>query len=266
MKKKLFLLAVFYSVGVCVFAQQQGENLYNKPKPIKGIKLSMNTGFLLSNMIGKSTVDHATFYADYDNLKGFYSARTSAYSGRSFFYGYKFGIGILMEFNKLLALGIDINYEGKGCRIPASVQYVIYDESGNRFTKKVKLTESAKFRLHYLILPMKMEIRYKMFYAISGIYTGFLLDAKGSANFLFNNSYVKLNYNRKSRYSLIDFGTLLSLGICIPLSLNDFLKISIGGEWSIIDMKNRRFIVNGKTFPSYNQSYNIELKYERKIK
>jgi hypothetical protein len=45
MKKKLFLLGIFYFTCACLFAQQQEENLHNKQQQAKGIKLSMNTVF-----------------------------------------------------------------------------------------------------------------------------------------------------------------------------------------------------------------------------
>jgi hypothetical protein len=267
MKKKLFLLGIFYFTCVCIFAQQQEENLHNKQQQAKGIKLSMNTGFLLSNMFGKGTVDDVSISTDYDNVKGYYGGRTNGSSGKYFLPGHTFGIGIVMCFNKMLALDIDINYKGKGCRIPvSSIDYGIYDEIGNYITKKIELTEFAKYRLHYLTVPVKIEICYKMFYVTSGIYTGFLLNAKESVNFPLNNFYVKFN-DKKDRYGLIDFGVLLTLGICIPLSLNDFLKIGIGGEWSVIDIRKKGLLgVRYPIPPFYNQSYNLELKYERKIK
>ncbi|MDR2980304.1 MAG: hypothetical protein LBV02_07705 [Bacteroidales bacterium] len=88
----------------------------------KEIKLSINAGFHLSNMIGKgvqkgdnifisaySTNDSPDWYECYGLYAGGYNGLLP---------GYKFGLGITFDMNTFFAWGFDLNFETKGCRIP----------------------------------------------------------------------------------------------------------------------------------------------------
>jgi hypothetical protein len=254
--KKILVCSLILLLVISGYAQETA----------KGLKLSCNAGCMLSNMIGKGCVDNAEVYGGLS----YYTHYTNASAGRKFLAGYKFGLGIAFDFTQIISLDLDINYEEKGCLIPVNKIWLgkgSFDEHGNYEEDYVSVKAFSKIRLRYFVVPIKTEIRYKMFYVAPGIYTAFLVDAQDYGAFHLKNQEIIINTKRTWKYSFLDFGVLLNIGIAVPLSLNDFLKIGIGGAWNITNIKKRegkRFDVVEASF--YNQSYSLEVKYERKIK
>lgn len=241
--KKISLLFIGLFCSLLCFSQDNGI----------GIRLGINTGLTYSNMFGKGVSNETSVYYFYDGDG--YSNRKA---GKNFIPGFQGGVGINLDFNKTFSLGIDVNYEEKGCRIPISdVKY-----------ETVNITvsdEYAKKKLRYLVLPVKMEVRYKMLYANVGVYTGVLLDADDKVNLSLGDQEVV--FNNDTRYSLIDFGATVGVGVSIPLSQKDFLKIGISGDWNLTGVDQRGMLddISGR-IPYYNQSLKFGIRYERKVK
>jgi hypothetical protein len=245
-----------------VLAQQQDiEN-----KIVKGIKLSFRTGFLLSNMIGEGVSDHASIQARLDN-KNEYIGKIPINVGKKLLPGCKAGFGIVLDFHKTVAIDVGIDYEMKGWKTPVSTvsletEYINAD--GLHKGEYINVTETASRAMHYITVPVKAEIRYKLFYCSPGFYSGVLLYANDFGQINAENKKILITKERTQIYTRFDLGLLINMGVSVPLSEKDFLKIGIGGAWSVVNIARR---MPGVTFyPIYNQSFNLELKYERKIK
>lgn len=206
---------------------------------------SINAGISFSNTIGKGTVDESFLNGNPPD------SYTNSSAGRNFIIGKKFGIGLIKDLNKKFSIGLDVNYEEKGCRIPISnIWYHGTSEA---------VDEHSNIKLKYIVLPLKLETRFKLIYIESGIYAGILLDADdyGTIN------GVRFERDKDSRYSLLDIGVLLGIGKRIPLSDNNTIQLGINGNWNITGNDGRSMTPGYDHW--YNQSFNLEVRFQRKI-
>lgn len=208
-------------------------------------RFTINTGVTLSNAIGKGTDKES-------NLNGYPpDCYTNGSAGTHFILGKKFGVGFIKDLNKKFSIGLDINYEEKGSRIPVS--FIWYD--GN----PLAIDEKSNIRLKYIVLPLKLETRLKKMYLESGIYAGVLIDADdyGTINGIY------FERDKDGRYSRMDIGVGVGIGKRIPLSSKSILKVGIKGNWNVTNNESRGMTPGGEFW--FNQSFNFEIRFERKM-
>ena len=277
MKKVLLLSIVLNFANIYIFAQQQVSSKEAR-NAAKGMRLNINAGFHFSNMIGKSIQkddnlflnihnenDHTIYYDNYNLNAGGYIRLLP---------GYKFGLGITFDVTEYFACGFDLNFQTKGCLIPMKELIVSYYNTSTYpfYTSEceVKRFSASKFhskiRLNYIVIPIKTEFKYKKFYCMPGIYTGFLINATNTTKFNFEEKQYNLRYNVSHHYSLIDFGILLNTGFCFPFLKRHFIRVGLFGEWNISGTKSRQLDGAGRYSFFCNQVFGLEFKYEIKIK
>ena len=124
----------------------------------------------------------------------------------------------------------------------------------------------SKIRLNYIVIPTRVEFKYKNFYLMPGIYTGFLLNAVNTTQFDYEDRTFNIRHTPTSHYSRIDFGVLLNIGYTYSFSNNTAIKAGLIGEWNVNGV-DRLFFMNGGRYSYFcNQVLGVELKYEIKIK
>ncbi|MDR1757571.1 MAG: outer membrane beta-barrel protein [Bacteroidales bacterium] len=264
MKNKIYLLFVVFVSHVFYSTAQKQITLQEAKADTRGVYVTFNTGFSLSDMIDPGIQKQGSLnirlYSDgkYPLSSSFQQRACARISPN-----YKLGVGMLFDITRLFALGFDINYEAKGCQIPLQTLWI--DDSN--WSSPLNVDAMGTIRLHYLVLPFKTEIHYKMFYFSTGIYTGILLGENRIATVMYQDEKHKFIENvdfQHRNYSWIDFGVFFNTGVRVPLSAKDFLKIGVGGTWNVTGI--RRIREGGSNLPYYNQVFTLELRYERKIK
>jgi|GEM_PF-2756062 len=246
MKYHHLLIFLILVISSDVFGQNTQKN-----RPANennhAFRFTINTGVTFSNAFGKGTDKES-------NINGYPpDCYTNGSAGTHFILGKKIGIGFIKDLNDKFSIGLDINYEEKGSRIPVS--FIWYEG------KPQAIDEKSNIRLKYIALPLKLETRFKKMYVQSGIYAGVLLDADdyGTINGIY------FERDKDSRYSRIDIGVGVGFGKRIPLSAKSILKLGINGNWSLID-NEARAMTPGDPQSWFNQSLNFEIRFERKIK
>lgn len=220
----------------------------------KEIRLSINAGMTFSNTIGKG-IDEDSWINGYPP-----DCYTNSSASDDFILGKKFGIGLIKDLNKTFSIGLELNYEEKGCKIPITHLSYLISSNGTYELVEQKVDEKSNIRLKYLVLPFKLETRFKMIYFQSGIYGGILLDADDFGEI----DGIDFERDKDSRYSLLDFGLLVGLGTRIPLSDKNIVKIGVNGNWNITGNESRA-MEPGYTYHWYNQTFYFEIKFEREI-
>lgn len=220
----------------------------------KAIRFSINAGMTYSNTIGKGIVENSW-------INGYPpDCYTNSSASDDFIFGKKFGIGLIKDLNKTFSIGFDLNYEEKGCKIPITHLSYLISTNGSYELVEREVDEKSSIKLKYLVLPFKLETRFKTIYFQSGIYGGILLDADDYGKI----DGIDFERDKDGRYSLLDLGVLVGLGARIPLSDRNIVKIGVNGNWNITGNESRGMIP-GYKYRWYNQSYNLEIKFERKI-
>lgn len=220
----------------------------------KAIRFSINAGMTYSNTIGKGIVEDSW-------INGYPpDCYTNSSASDDFIFGKKFGIGLIKDLNKTFSIGLDINYEEKGCKIPITHLSYLTSSNGSYELVEQEVDEKSSIKLKYLVLPFKLETRFKMIYFQSGIYGGVLLDADDYGKI----DGIDFERDKDGRYSLLDLGVLVGLGTRIPLSEKNIVKIGVNGNWNITG-NDGRGMTPGYKYHWYNQSFNFEIKFERKI-
>jgi hypothetical protein len=258
--KKIILFFVLQLTVVSMYAQHTD----------KGIKLSCNAGFLYSNLLGGGTRSSSWIYARENPVAAESDlGYVDSPKGKEFIPGYKAGLGVIVDFTKAFALNIDINYEQKGSKIPISkVLYRSFQGGRAAFPLSESSDNYAKLILRQIVVPVKAELRYKMIYISPGLYMGMLLEARERGEIHIGDHHdVVVDNNYKEHCSFMDFGALMGVGVNIPLSQKQALKVGIGGAWSVTGNNAHQWGRVGVPIePIYSQSFSLELKYEFKIK
>ena len=220
----------------------------------KDLRFSINWGIMYSNTIGKGIVEDSW-------INGYPpDCYTNSSASDDFIVGKKFGIGLNKDLTKTFSIGVDLNYEEKGCKIPITHLSYLTSSNGSYELVEQDIDEKSNIRLKYLVLPLKLETRFKMIYFQSGIYCGILLDADeyGEIN------GIDFKNDPDSRYALMDIGVLVGLGARIPLTNKNIIKFGLNGNWNITG-NDTRGMIPGYKYHWYNQSFNLEIKFERKL-
>lgn len=243
----LQFLILFFSIG------SYGQEIDN------GLRLNFNLGPTYSNMIGKGIIENSW-------INGYPpDCYTNGSASDNFILGKKIGMGIIKDINKTFSFGIDLNYEEKGCRIP--ITYISYLTEINGSLERIRkyVNEKSNIKLKYLIIPMTLETKFKIFYIQTGFYSGILLDADDYGTIRIDNQELGFERDKDGRYFLFDIGILFGTGIIIPISDKNTLKFGVNGNWNVTGNDGRGMTPRYK-YHWYNQSYNFEIRYERKIK
>ncbi len=242
------LKTIMYFVLVLISISSYGQE--NK----KEMRFSINVGITYSNMFGKGIIKDSWIHGYPPDCY------TNGSASDKFILGKKIGIGVTKELNKTFSIGLDLNYEEKGCIIP--ITNLSYSTGSNDSYKLVQkeVDENTNIKLKYLVIPLKLETIFKIFYLQSGIYTGILLDADDYGEI----DGVKFERDKDGRYSFFDLGLLVGFGTNISLSEKTFLRIGVNGNWNITGNDGRGMQPKYKHH-WYNQSFNLEMKFERKI-
>jgi hypothetical protein len=223
------------------------------------LRLNFNTGITCSNTIGKGIVDSSW-------INGYPpDCYTNSSASNDFIIGKKFGIGLSRVIDKIFSIGIDINYEEKGCKIPITHISYLINTNGTYKLVEQKIDEKSKIKLKYFVIPIKLETRFKFFYINSGIYTGLMFDSDDYGKLTINNQEIKFKRDNDGRYSLLDFGVLFGTGVSIPIAEKNNIKFGLTGNWNITG-NDGRGMTPGYKYHWYNQSFNFEIRFERKIK
>lgn len=243
-KQKTLINLLLVLISISTYGQESN----------KEIRLSINTGITYSNMIGKGIVEESW-------INGYPpDCYTNSSASDVFKLGKKFGIGLIKDLNKTFSVGLDLNYEEKGCKIPITHLSYLTSSNGSYELVEQEVNEKSNIKLKYLTLPFILETRYKMIYLQSGIYGGILLDADDSGKI----NGVDYERDKDGRYSLLDLGVLIGLGTRIPISEKNIVKVGLNGNWNLTG-NDSRGMTPGYKYHWYNQSFNFELKFERKI-
>lgn len=242
LKTIIYLLLVLISIST--YGQESNKEL----------RFSINAGMTYSNMIGKGIVEDSW-------INGYPpDCYTNSSASDLFILGKKFGIGLIKDLNKTFSIGLDLNYEEKGCKIPITHLSYLTSTNGSYELVEREVDEKSSIKLKYLTLPFKLETRFKTIYFQSGIYGGVLLDADDYGEI----DGIDFERDKDSRYSLLDLGVLVGLGARIPLSDKNIVKIGVNGNWNLTGTESRG-MTPGYKYHWYNQSFNLEIKFERKI-
>ena len=243
-KQRHIIIFLFVLIPIATYGQESN----------KAIRFSINAGMTYSNTIGKGIVEDSW-------INGYPpDCYTNSSAGDDFIFGKKFGIGLIKDLNKTFSIGLDLNYEEKGCKIPITHLSYLINSNGSYELVQQEVDEKSNIKLKYLVLPFKLETRFKMFYLQYGIYGGILLDADDYGEI----DGIDFERDKDGRYSLLDLGVLVGLGTRIPLSDKNIVKIGVNGNWNITGNETRGMIP-GYKYHWYNQSFNFEIKFERKI-
>jgi len=266
MKINIAIFILFALLSTYLFAQQEVEVAEKNTE--KGIKLNFNAGFHFSNMIGQNVQKYDNIHISAHSYGSTYRYECNElYAGGyiTFLPGFKFGLGLTFDKTKKFSWGFDLNFETKGCLIPIK-EITIVSYTSQVESKSINASNlNSKIRLNYIVIPVRTEFKYKKFYLMPGVYTGFLLGAFSTTKFDYENHRFNVQRRVSSHYSLIDLGVILNIGFCFPLPKNEFIKIGIVGEWNINGTKSRS--LDGGSYSYFcNQVLGLELKYEFKIK
>lgn len=239
----LFLLFLLHFILTINLSGQNTAEIKSFDEGSSELRFCLNTGLTFSNAIGKGT-DNVSFLNGYPP-----DCYTNSSAGTHFIFGKKFGIGFIKDLNQKFSIGLDINYEEKGCRIP--VTYIWHQGIAQA------IDEKSNIRLKYIVLPIRLETRFKKMYLESGIYAGVLLDADdyGTVN------RIRFERDKDGRYSLIDVGVGVGVGKRIPLSAKSILKLGFTGNWNVTGNESRG-MTPGSDHNWFNQNFNLQVNYE----
>lgn len=225
-------------LSTCLHGQTRSETL----------RWTINAGVTYSNATGD--VDNESF-VDIDS-KNIY---TNGSAGKEFIVGKKLGLGISKDISQWLSFMADFNYEEKGSKIPiTSYSYIKEDKRIQQ-----KIDKKASLKLRYLILPLKVELRYKQLFLEGDLYGGFLLNAYDYGEI----NAICYKYDKSGLYTKFDGGITLGIGTRIKVSDKNRIKVGLGGSWNLPG--NQSILAGSGSSNFYNQTYSIDLKFERKF-
>lgn len=220
----------------------------------KCLFFGIHAGLNYSNIIGAGIVENSW-------INGYPpDCYTNSSASNDFTMGISFGAGMRKQFNKTYSLGFDLNYEEKGCKIPLThLSYPLY-ENGIYTVIEQEISAKSNIKLKYLQVPVKIEKRFRKIYIQSGIYGGILMDADDYGKIL----GIYFERDKDSRYALLDVGVLVGFGIMLPVTTTDDIKIGLNGNWNLSG-NDGRSMTPGYEHHWYNQCFNLEIRYEKKI-
>lgn len=251
MKHFYILIPLFLSLNFNLYGQNNDEGKSSN-EGSNDFRFRINAGMTLSNTIGKGTVEDS-FINGYPP-----DCYTNSSAARHFIPGKKLGIGFMKDLNEKFSIGLDINYEEKGCRIPISFLSYRINTNGTSELIQQEVDEKSNIKLKYIVLPLKLETRLKKLFIESGIYSGILLDADDYGKI----NGVRFERDKDGRYSLLDIGVVIGLGKRIPLSAKSNLILAINGNWNLTG-NDGRGMIPGYGYHWYNQSFSLDVRYER---
>ena len=85
---------------------------------------------------------------------------TNSSASIDFILGKKFGIGFINDFNKTFSIGLDLNYEEKGCKIPITRLSYLTSSNGTYELVQKEVNEKSNIKLKYLVLPIEKSVNH----------------------------------------------------------------------------------------------------------
>jgi hypothetical protein len=244
MKKYSNLKKIFFLLFVAAFLSENvvAQDVSNQDK---GFRWSCNAGVLYSNTLGKTD----------NSLNEDYILHSSE---KCFLPGYRVGTGVIFDFNKTLSLDIALNYEQKNHRIKETGNLHLFPG----MIPDPQVSTNQKLHYHYITLPVRLEVRYHMFYVSPGLYAGALVFSSDKGTLTIEGLNSRSIDQRIKDNEQMDFGALIGVGVNIPLCVNHTLQIGVGGAWSLTGINMAK--AGNILFKS--QNYSLDVKYSFKIK
>lgn len=233
----LFLFWVSYS-----FAQESKS----------GFELTLKSGLTLANQYGKD-VDSETFLNG-DSPENFYANHAASNVLKS---GINLGSLIEYRFNRLLSLGVGINYIQKGSKINATTHWNSVAQEFENVNGTIKWIQN-----YWTIdLPLKVyfPIKQNETHLLGGLTFGHLINSKEKGNIKISGTEFEYTNNRGANKSELGFMLGVGYNQLLP-NKNNYLTIDFIWNRSFGNSYGDDLIPNPQKY--YNQTFNLSIGYK----